>query len=182
MLARRSDPSRSARRIPAMRSVVVLLALTAVAAASAAPGSRVLVAHGVRLTVPPGWGAVRPAGDGTVVDPRTLLVAGTAGVAPRTSACQIAAYRVQPRGAAVVVVGWRTATSAGGRPAPGRAPLTALRTVTRPSFECFAGRGASAQVALRGTVYQVNVLVGDRASRRVVAEALAVGRSFALAR
>jgi hypothetical protein len=78
----------------------------------------------------------------------------------------------------VVVVGWKTATSGGGRLKPGRAPLKKLVRVRRPSFECFSGRGAAAQVALGDKAYQVNVMVGDRASRRVIAEALAVGRSF----
>jgi hypothetical protein len=79
-------------------------------------------------------------------------------------------------------VRWRTATAGGGRIAPGRSPLGALRAVSRPSFECYAGRGAAAQVVLRHRAYQVNVMVGDGASRRLIAEALAVGRSFDLAR
>jgi len=37
-------------------------------------------------------------------------------------------------------------------------------------------------VVLGGNAYQVNVMVGDRASKRGVAQALAVGRSFKLAR
>ncbi len=81
-----------------------------------------------------------------------------------------------------MVVGWKTATSGGGRLGPGRARLKKLRTVRRPSFECFTGRGAAAQVVLGGNAYQVNVMVGDRASKRGVAQALAVGRSFKLAR
>ena len=50
-----------------------------------------------------------------------------------------------------------------------------------PSFECFSGRGAAAQVVLGGKAYQVNVMVGDRASKQRVAEALTVTRSFNLA-
>ena len=72
-------------------------------------------------------------------------------------------------------------TSGGGRLKPGRAPLKKLVTVTRPSFECFSGRGAAAQVVLGGKAYQVNVMVGDRASKQRVAEALTVTRSFNLA-
>jgi len=64
---------------------------------------------------------------------------------------------------------------------PGRAPLKKLVMVTRPSFECFSGRGAAAQVVLGGKAYQVNVMVGDRASKQRVAEALTVTRSFNLA-
>jgi hypothetical protein len=45
-------------------------------------------------------------------------------------------------------------------------------------FECYAGRGAAAQVHLRGIDYQVNVMVGDRASSSRIADALRVARSF----
>jgi hypothetical protein len=114
-----------------------------------------------------------------VTDPRTLLVVGTAGARARPSRCQIAAYRVPPAGAVVVVVGWRTAGAFKGT---GRAPLRKLVAVHRPSFECFRGRGAAADVVLRGRQYQVDVMVGDRASPRRVAAALAVGRSLELAR
>jgi hypothetical protein len=136
--------------------------------------------HGVRVVVPPGWQPVEPAGDGNVVDPRTVLVVGTAGVKPRSSQCQIAAYRVQPAGAVVVVVRWKTLTSGGGDGETGRAPLRKLLRVTRPSFECFGGRGAAVDLGLRGHAYQVNVLVGDRASERRVAQALRVARSLDL--
>ena len=138
------------------------IALSVAAAVLAlAPGQRLLVAHGVRLDVRAGWHDVAP---------------------NVTSECQVGAYRVPLSAAVVVIVGWRTATSGGGRMAPGRRPLGALRAVSRPSFECYAGRGAAAQVVLGHRAYQVNVLVGDRASRRLIAEALAVGRSFDLAR
>jgi hypothetical protein len=89
---------------------------------------------------------------------------------------------IPTRGAVVVIVGWKTATSGGGHLKPGRAPLDALRAVKRPILECFAGRGAAAQVVLRGRAYQVNVMVGGRATRQRIAEALAVVRSFELAR
>ena len=65
---------------------------------------------------------------------------------------------------------------------PGRTPLTKLVAVQRPSFECFRGRGAAAQLVLGGKAYQVSVLLGDRAMRGLVDRALAVARSFALAR
>ena len=153
------------------------------AVALAGGGVHVVSSGGVRLSVPAGWHRLEPTQNG-VVDPRTLLVVGTRGVTrdPR-SACQIAAYRLPPASAVVVVVGWRTATSGGGDGRPtGRAPLRKLVRVARPSFECFAGRGASAQLALGGRAYQVNVMVGDSAARARVAEALAVARSFDLAR
>jgi hypothetical protein len=83
----------------------------------------------------------------------------------------------------VVIVGWKSVLTAGGAPwEPGRAPLKNLLAVHRPSFECFSGRGASADVLLGARPYQVNVMVGDRASKPRVAEALAVARSFDLAR
>jgi hypothetical protein len=161
-----------------------LAGAAALAAASASFGSNGFhreAAHGVRVTVPAGWARLRPAGDGRVTDPRTLLVVGTRGVGPKPSRCQVAAYRIPPGGAVVVILGWRSVRSGGaGAAAPGRGPLGRLTHVRRPSFECFDGRGAAASVVLDRTAFQVNVLVGDRASRRVVEDALAVGRSFAL--
>ncbi|TML23023.1 MAG: hypothetical protein E6G28_03760 [Actinobacteria bacterium] len=83
----------------------------------------------------------------------------------------------------VVVVGWKRLTLSGAQSQrPGRWPLGSLTAVHRPSFECFSGRGAVATLKLAGKAYQVNVMVGDRASKRLVRQALAVGRSFALAR
>jgi hypothetical protein len=118
-----------------------------------------------------------------VSDPRTLLVVGTAGVRPQASHCEIAAYRLPPSGAVVVVVGWESIASAGGSPwTRGRAPLKSLVAVHRPSFDCFAGRGAASDVLLGGKPYQVKVMVGDRASKTRVEEALAIARSFDLAR
>jgi len=64
---------------------------------------------------------------------------------------------------------------------PGRWPLGKLTSVRRSSFECFAGRGAAASLALSGKAYQVNVMVGDSASAENIAQALTVGRSFRLA-
>jgi hypothetical protein len=80
-----------------------------------------------------------------------------------------------------VVIGWSTAGTGHGTK-PGRAPLKKLVAVSRPSLECFSGRGATAYVVLRGRGYQVNVLVGDQASKQRIVAALAVGRSFDLAR
>jgi hypothetical protein len=159
--------------------ILVALALTSSAAASGR--GKVIAAHGVRMVVPAGWQQVRSAGDGPVVDPKTLLVVGTAGAHPRSSQCQIAAYSVPTKGTVVVVVGWKTATSGGGHLKPGRAPLAALRSVHRPSLECFNGRGAVAQVALGGKAYQINVMVGNGASAQRIAQALAVARSFNVA-
>jgi hypothetical protein len=161
-----------------MRLLALLMSL--LAALSFGDRSRVISAHRIRVTVPSGWHRVAPAGDGNVTDPRTLLVVGTAGTGYRSSACQITQYRVPPRGGVVVVVGWKQ----GGTPPNrgGRGPLRALRRVRRHTFECWPGRGAAAQVTLGGRVYQVNVMVGDRATRRVVEQALAVGRSFDRAR
>ena len=144
-------------------------------------GGRLVRARGVELSVPAGWTRVVAAPDAPVIDPLTLLVVGTTGVRAKSSQCQIAAYRVPPTGAVVVVVGWKTATSGGGRMKPGRWPLNALTVVRRPSFECFSGRGAAASLALGGKAYQVNVMVGNAASAKRIAEALTVGRSFRLA-
>ena len=160
-----------------------VLALVAVSAAIAAPGLRVVTSHGIQLTVPTSWARVPGANAGPVIDPKTLLVVGTRGVAPRPSQCQIAAYRVPAAGAVVVVVGWTSLKNSGASGAKqGRLPLTKLVRVHRPSFECYSGRGAAADVVLRGEAYQVNVMVGARASGRVIGQALAVVRSFDLER
>lgn len=158
----------------------VTVALVAAAGASATTTGTIR-AHGIALTLPAGWHRVRAAGDGPVTDPRTLLVVGKVGVRSKPTQCQIAAYRVPADGAVVVIVGWKTATSGGGHLAPGRWPLARLTSVRRPSFECFAGRGAAASLVLGGKAYQVNVMVGDAASARQISEALMVGRSFRLA-
>jgi hypothetical protein len=117
---------------------------------------------------------------GNVTDPRTLLVVGTQGVRPSASGCHITKYRVPPTGAVVVIVQWKTRTSGGGSLKPGRAPLQRLNRVRRHFFECASGRGAAAQLVLGDHAYQVNVLVGDRASKLQVKNALAVARSFNL--
>jgi hypothetical protein len=144
------------------------------------PHPRTISSHGVHLVVPSGWESVKPASDAPVTDPRTLLVVGTHGVQAEASQCQIAVYHVPPTGAVVVVVGWTSAAAGGGSLNTGRGPLDKLVAVHRPGFECFEGRGAAAQVRLGGTDYQVNVMVGDRASRQQVSAALAVARSFDL--
>lgn len=150
-------------------------------AALASSGGRIISAQGVRVVVPAEWQRAQAAGAGAVTDPQTLLVVATKGVRPRASQCQIAAYSVPPAGAVVVVVGWKSLALSGAQhDKPGRGPLSKLRAVHRPSFECFSGRGAAASLVLRGKAYQVNVMVGNRASKERVAEALIVGRSFNL--
>jgi hypothetical protein len=168
-------------RLFALPLALLLFASPLAACSGNTARARVISSHGVRVVVPSGWQRVQPAGDGNVVDPRAVLVVGTADVKPRSSQCQIAAYRVQPAGAVVVVVRWKTLTSGGGDGETGRGPLRKLLRVTRPSFECFAARGAAADLGLGRHAYQVNVLVGDRASKQRVAEALRVARSFDLA-
>jgi hypothetical protein len=155
-----------------------LLGLGARAYASSEGSDGVIARNGVKLDAPRSWGLIAR-GDAGILDPTTVLVVGSPGVRPlANSGCQIAAYRVPPTGAVVVVVRWRTNTSGGGHPRLGRAPLKTLTHVTRPSFECFAGRGAEAQLALGGHAYQLNVMVGDRARRATIDQALATARSF----
>ena len=147
-----------------MRWLAVLLASLGFTALATASGDLRLVSeHGISMRTPAGWHRLDPT-PSSIVDPRTLLVVGTAGVRwDLTSACQIASYKVPAAGAVVVVVGWKTATSGGGDMPAGRAPLRKLIRVSRPSFECYARRGAAATVVLGGKAYQVNVMVGDRA-------------------
>lgn len=155
--------------------------LFAIVAALAALGT--ISGNGIRVTAPAGWHRVAAFEDVHVTDPLTALVVGTAGVRPRMTGCQIAAYVVPPRGAVVVIVRWKRghlpSTSPTHDDVRALARLTSVRANT---FECFGGRGAVAQVALGGHVYQVNVMVGERASPRRIADALAVARSFRLAR
>jgi hypothetical protein len=157
-----------------MRALALLMVVVA-----GTSGARVVAANGVRVVAPENWHHVRSASDAPVVDPRTLLVVGTAGVVSRQSQCQVAAYRIPPAGAAVVILGWRDGAH-GIR--PGRAPLRQLRKVTRPVLECFAGRGAATTVVLGGKAYGVYVMVRNRAGPRRVEAALRVARSFDLVR
>ena len=163
-----------------MRLLAIVGVVLAFTSASGG-GGQIVRAHGVALVIPAGWHRVASAGDGPVIDPRTLLVVGTAGMASRSSQCQIAAYRVPARGAVVVILGWKSATSGGGRMKPGRWPLKRLTSVKRRSFECFAGPGAASSLVLGGKAYQVNVMVGRSTPAQEIAEALAIGRSFRLA-
>lgn len=143
------------------------------------PYPRFVTRTGVRLTVPRGWNAVRPAPDAPVTDPRTLLVVGTGGVHAQSSQCQIGGkYHVPAKGAVVIVVGWLSSSAGGGPVHQGRAALDHLTRVRKPTFECYPGRGAAADVRIGGRDYQVNVMVGDHASPHRVAQALAVARSF----
>ena len=161
--------------------LLVLAASGDTAFGSPSAAASVLRRAGVEVEAPPSWRLIRPAGEASFTDPKTVLVAGSPGVtASLTSSCQIAAYRLPADGAVVVIVRWRTVTSGGGRPPTGRASLERLTHVRRPSFECFGGRGAEAQLSLRGHAYQVNVMVGDRASPGRVKQALSVARSFDL--
>ena len=180
------DAHRGIDRRPSVRPAAMLIALLVMAVGCHGGGSGAATATsaGVRVVMPQGWHTVKPAGDGPVTDPRTLLVVGTNGVIARPSQCQIAAYTVPESGAVVVVVGWHpSSTNVGAQAKPDRrSALEKLNAVRKPTFECFAGRGAVAPVRLHGRVYQVNVMVGDHASNGRVDDALAVARSFSLAR
>ncbi len=166
-----------------LRCVTLLcgLALALPLGAAAAASERRIVANGVQVVAPAGWHRVAPA-PSAISDPKTVLVVGTSGVRPRLVPCQVAAYRIPPGGAAVVVVRWRTETSGGGGVPRSRAPLRHV-VLTDLGFECWPHhRSGAVDLALGGHAYQVNVLVGDRAPPRVVGEALALVRSFDLAR
>lgn len=164
------------RRAPLLLAAVLAAALAAgVGIAAAAAGAGTVSAGGVEVRVAPGWSRVAPAGSGTTRDYRTVLVAGTKGVIARASKCQVAAYRIPAEGAAVVVLARRDNGVDG--VARDRRELNAMR-LRQAIFECWDGRGAVAQIALAGDVYQVNVLVGDDASPATAAAALAAARSL----
>jgi hypothetical protein len=99
-------------------------------------------------------------------------VIGTDGVRAMQSDCQVAAYRVPADGAVVVVIGWREAV--GGT---SFLPLSGMK-LRRGTFECFSGRGAVGRVTRRDRDYQVNVMVGDRASTGTIGAALDAARSL----
>ena len=158
-------------------AVAVAVALVAVGVARAADDHAV-VSGAVAVRVADDWARVVPAAAtaGADADPRTVLVVGTHGVTARPSQCQVASYRIPADGAAVVVLAWRGVAPAG-LPRD-RSQFLAMR-LKRPLFECFDGRGAVAQIVIRGRAYQVNLMVGDRATRETIADALAAARSFA---
>jgi hypothetical protein len=149
----------------------VLAALVVVGAATA---ERVDTARGwgVELVLPDGWTKVAPASQAVGVDPRTALVIGTEGVRAVDSNCQVSSYRVPVDGAVVVVLAWRDSVGVSAF-----LPLSGLK-LRRGTFSCFDGRGAVAQITRRGTDYQVNVMVGDRASAETIADALDAARSI----
>ncbi len=162
------------RRTP----LVALLAASAVALvlASVATGALVATARGggVELDLPSGWAKVTPARGPANADPQTLLVIGTDGARAVETECLVSSYRVPANGAVVVVIGWRDAVGTSGF-----LPLSGMK-LRRGTFECFAGRGAVAQVTRRNRDFQINVMVGDRASAQTIEEALSAARSFAL--
>jgi hypothetical protein len=151
-----------------------LAAAVAVGTGAAADGGTAR-GWGVELTLPDGWAKVQPASQTWSTDPRTMLVIGTDGVRAAESDCQVSAYHVPADGAVVVVIGWREAVGVSGF-----LPLSNLK-LRRGTFSCFDGRGAVAQVTRRGLDYQVNVMVGDRASADTVAAALDAARSISAA-
>jgi hypothetical protein len=161
-----------------MVRAALLAAMVFIVAAAAVQAAdwRDVDAAGVQVRTPAAWVKIAPADATDDSDLRAVLVVGTKGVTPRESRCQVSAYRVPADGAAVVVIGIRGLAS----PAIPRTRdgLLQLR-LERAYFDCFDGRGASAQIALKGRAYQVNVLVGDRASVQTIQQALAVARSFA---
>jgi hypothetical protein len=160
-------------------SALGLVIALAVATAATAASEALLRVNGVGVRAPDGWDLVTPAGAGPDTDPRTVLVAGTEGVVPRRSECHVAAYRVPADGAVIVVL--RSAGKAPESFPTDRDALADLR-LRREYFECFDGRGVAAQIAIRGRAYQVNLMVGDRATVRDVEQAFAVVRSFDVVR
>jgi hypothetical protein len=162
-----------------VKRLAVVVAIFALCSSASADDGRVIVSDGIRVTVPSAWHRVTPAATG-VTDPVTLLVVGSRGTKPAATECQIASYAIPAGGASVVIVGWKETVSSHVAET-GLRPLAKL-TMTRPhAFECFPGRGAAASLVVNGRAYQVNVMVGRRATERQISTALAVARSFRLA-
>jgi hypothetical protein len=152
-------------------AAVVVLALAASAATAAL--QETARGAGVELGLPAGWAKVAPHRAPAGAEPQTLLVIGTEGVRAVESECLVSSYRVPSNGAVVVVIGWRDSVGTS------ILPFSAMK-LRRGTFECFAGRGAVAQVARRNRDFQVNVMVGDRANADTVEAALEAARSFAV--
>lgn len=148
------------------------LAALAVVGLGMAAGADTVRGGGVELVLPDGWSKLQPAPQGVGDDPRAVLVIGTDGVRAIETDCLVSSYRVPADGAVIVVIGWRE--SAG---VSAFLPLSGMR-LRRGIFECFDDRGAVAQVTRRGLDYQVNVMVGDRASAETVGAALDSARSI----
>ncbi len=163
---------RHARQLLTLAAAILVVGLLASGAAAALGDAA--RAGGVQLSLPDGWSKVTPAAD-TRSDPRTLLVIGTDGVKAIASDCQVSSYRVPADGAVVVVIGWKD--SVGGT---SYLPLSAMK-LRRGTFDCFAGRGAVGRVTRRDRDFQVNVLVGDRASDDTIDSALDAARSLGVA-
>ena len=158
-------------RVVLLAALVAALTLASVATGALVEGAR---GGGIELTLPAGWEKVAPARASAISDPQTLLVIGTDGVRATDSECQVSSYRVPLTGAVVVVIGWRDSVGQGGF-----LPLSGMK-LRRGTFECFAGRGAVAQLTRKHRDFQVNVMVGDRAEPETIADALEAARSFAL--
>lgn len=158
-------------RVVLLAALVAALTLASVATGALVEGAR---GGGIELTLPAGWEKVAPARASAISDPQTLLVIGTDGVRATDSECQVSSYRLPANGAVVVVIGWRAAVGNSGF-----LPLSGLK-LRRGTFGCFAGRGAVAQVTRRNRDFQINVMVGDRASAETIEDALAAARSIAV--
>lgn len=156
----------------AMIAALAALAAALFAVPALADTTSTIRGGGVQVLAPDGWSDVVPAASSGSADPRTLLVVGTRGARAIETRCQVASYRVPSDGAVVVVIGWRDSVD--------DKPALQLSKLRRPTFECFAGRGAVGQVTRRGRDFQVNVMVGDSADADTIAAALAVARSFQL--
>lgn len=148
------------------------LAVLALAGAGSAADGDTIRGGGVELLLPDGWTRIQPARQTPPDDPRAVIVVGTDGVRAVDSDCLVSSYRVPSDGAVVVVIGWRDPTGASAF-----LPLSGMK-LRRGTFECFADRGAVAQVTRRGLDYQVNVMVGDRASADTIDAAFDAARSI----
>lgn len=158
--------------ILAAAALVALVATAAAPAAAPAVAGDVARAAGIQLALPDGWSRV-PVASERRSDPRTLLVIGTDGARPVQSDCQVASYRVPSDGAVVVVLGWRDSIGVS-------FPSLQAMKLRRATFDCFDGRGAFARITRADRDFQVNVLVGDRASSATIGDAFDAARSLAL--
>jgi hypothetical protein len=128
---------------------------------------------GVSVELPPKWDATPPA-DGNVVDPVTRVVVSSGTIAPKQVPCQIARHSPSPMNVTLVIVEWKPTDEASPPLRPERFSPATVTLHEPPAIECFDGRGGSVQFVDHGRAFGAYLLVGNRASQRLVDKLLDV--------
>jgi hypothetical protein len=124
---------------------------------------------GVTVALPGGWHSAT-SDDRNVIDPVTRVVAASAPIRPKETACQVAQYDFPADAVALVVLEWREPSPT--LPArPARFTNAELPVQPPPAIECFEGSGGSAQFIDHGRSFGAYLLVGPAAPALLVDEA-----------